>query len=456
MSTLILVLLYGVVILAISYSLRKHTDADDYLMGGRSASALLVGGALFTLVGGGELITLTALAFTSGYSALALFAGYSLGFVYLATMAKRIRSNPDSKNFLSLPDYIHAKFGRLAGHLVFLVSFGAFFAMLLIQFTAGGQLLQPLLKLEYVTCVLITAAIAASYLLIGGFRTVLATDLLQGVSRLLLLPLIIYAVSQGIGADRGNSASSPIEMLPIPILVSLIVTGFFAAAASSDVWQRIYAARSAMAARNGFLLGAASLLIFGYLLVQLGLLAHAGAITQNPDSAFVAALGIGLPVWALHLAVILVLSTILGTADTEIFLLSGMLGRELSRLRGGKNAEDVSRAQSVLQSRVLVILVAVAAVAFSLVFRELIPIYTWLLCAILVIAPMVVASLYLEARRGFVVASVTLNLLVFLIMASLGLLSPETAYWIVIPGFLMYGVAYVIGKGSANDARITK
>ena len=438
MWTLMLVVAYGLVVIGVSYATRHHKSPDDYLMGGRRASSPYVGAALFTLVGGGELIALTALAFVYGWGGLALFVGYALAFVFLAVLARRIRARSDVATFLSLPDYVHETFGQTAGHLVFIISFCAFSALLLIQFTAGGQILQPLLGFNYTTCVLITAGIAATYLVIGGFRTVLATDMIQGVSRLLLMPLILWAITSGVRHGFHPYAAQP---LPLWIWASFIVTGFFTAASSADVWQRIYAARSERAASGGLLLGAIALMTFGAMLVGLGILAKVGALTTVSDNAFVATLSSGLPAWAMYLAIVLVLSTIMGTADTEIFLLAGMLGRERIRVQGVRDTGEVLRRQSLAISRVLVVAIAVTAAALSLVFRELIDIYTWLLSAILIISPIIVGSLFIKAAPRLGVASILLNAALFIGLALRGILTPENAYLIVVPGFLLYLVA---------------
>jgi len=436
-NTSLVIIAYSALVVAISIATRKHKTVDEYLMGGRNASPAYVGSALFTLVGGGELVTLTALAYTYGWAGLSLFLGYALGFAFLAIIAGRIRASDTGAKALSLPDYAHQVFGPTAGHLVFLVSFAAFFSMLLIQFVAGGQILQPLLKIDYSLCVLIVAFVAATYLVIGGFRTVLATDMIQGVSRLLLMPLLILAVVFGI---KGGLQPFSAEPLPLMVWVSLTITGFFAAASSADVWQRIYAARSDKAASRGLLIGAAGMLLFGAMLVLLGILSKAGGVALSPDSAFVDAMSSGLPAWATSLAVILVLSTIMGTADTEIFLLAGMLGRELLRVRGVRDVDSIIYRQSVTKSRVLVIVIAGSAVALSLIFRELITIYTWLLSAILVISPMVLGSLFIKPKQWQVQWSMILNLLLFIVLAVMGWLSPENAYLIVIPGFILFGV----------------
>jgi solute:Na+ symporter, SSS family len=437
-----LFIVYSALVLAIAFWYRKHTSGDEYLMGNRKASALLVASALFTLVGGGELVTLTSLSYTYGYAGLSLFIGYALGFFFLGFISSKIRSGNSEQYNLSLPDYAHQHFGFVAGQVVFYISFGAFFSMLLIQFTAGGQVLSSLTSFSYEQSVIITALVCTAYLFIGGFKTVLATDLVQGIARLTLMPLIVYVAYKGLSTNSFQTITT--ENLPKSVWISLIVTGFFSAASSADVWQRIYVAKSNNAAKLGLIGGGFLLLLFGASLVSLGLVAKSSGTITNPDLAFTQALSTMLPYWAVILAVILVISTIMSTADTEMFLLSGMALREIIRFKGEKDPTEITKKQSVLGTRVLMVIITGSAVLLSLKFRELVPIYTWLLSALLIIAPMILSSLFLPNNPVASKTSLFLNLFLFCILVYFNLLTPENAYYIIVPGLLVYFITYFI------------
>jgi len=445
-------LLYGVAIISMSVWFRRHRTGDEYLMANREASAFLVGAALFTLVGGGELVAMPALGYTYGASAIALFLGYALGFAFLGIISSRIRVRLSEHLHLSLPDYVHVYFGRFAGTLTFLISFAAFSALLLIQFTAGGQILNSLSSISYTRAVLLTAVIATTYLFIGGFRTVLATDVVQGFARLLLVPLIAFVAAKGLGHA---TIIRPVESLPLATWISLTVTGFFTAASSADVWQRIYAAKSDQAARRGLFGGGVMLLVFGGFLVSLGIVARQSAAITSPDSAFTQTLSQLLPFWAVLLAVVFVLSTIMSTADTELFLLSGMLHRELIRFRGANAPQTIAAKESIWETRLLMLLIAGAAMGLSFVFRELVSIYTWLLSTILVMAPMILASLFLPRQRLSAVLSLTCNLAIFVILAFFGKLTPDNAYYIVLPGAIIYVITYFVTRNRQEAAAAT-
>jgi solute:Na+ symporter, SSS family len=448
-SMIMLFLLYGAAIISMSVWFRRHRTGDEYLMANREASAFLVGAALFTLVGGGELVAMPALAYSYGFSAIALFLGYALGFTFLGFISPRIRVQLAEHLHLSLPDYVHVHFGRFAGTLTFLISFAAFFALLLIQFTAGGQILNALSSISYTTSVLLTAGIATTYLFIGGFRTVLATDVVQGFARLLLVPLIAFVAAKGLGHA---TIVRSVDSLPIATWLSLTVTGFFTAASSADVWQRIYAAKSNQSAKYGLFGGGFMLLVFGGFLVSLGIVARQSASITSPDSAFTQTLSQLLPFWAVLLAVVFVLSTIMSTADTELFLLSGMLHREMIRIRGANTPLAIAAKESVWETRLLMVLIAGVAMSLSFIFRELVSIYTWLLSTILVMAPMIIASLFLPKQRLSAVLSLTCNLIIFVILAILGRLTPDNAYYIVLPGAFIYVVTYFVARNRGKAA----
>jgi Na+/proline symporter len=444
----VLFALYGVVVIAISLWYRKHATGDEYLMGNRQTSALLVASALFTLVGGGELVTLTALSYTYGFAALSLFGGYALSFCFLGIISKRIRKDGAEQVNLSLPDYVHAKYGAAAGHIAYLISFGAFFSMLLIQFIAGGQVISSLTSLTYVQSVIVTAAICTTYLFIGGFKTVLATDLLQGAARLLLMPLLVFVAAKGLST---GVVTKHVEVLPGGLWISLIITGFFSASASADVWQRIYVAKSNNAARWGLISGAFLLMLFGLSLVGLGLIAKSSGMIGNADNAFVQSLSTMLPRWALVVAIILVLSTVMSTADTEMFLVSGMTLREILRIKGNKSNSEIKEKQSVFGTRILMIVITACAVLLALRFNNLISIYTWLLSALLIMAPVILASLFFPNNVLSGRISLILNLILFVVLAFLGILTPDNSYLIVVPGLAVYLFTYLF----SNSKRVT-
>lgn len=422
----------------IAFKYRRHPSPDEFFIANRRAAPVTVGAALFQLIGGGEIVTITSLAWANGFSAISLFLGYSAAFFVIGLLARRIRRRAELANYYSLPDYIYDVYGIGAGRIVAVVSIVAFFALMLLQFSAAGQLLAPLIGLKYETAVVLMAVIPVTYLVLGGFRTVLATDLLQGA--------VMFALSGFLacylGYHYGLRVSSPqIAAMPVFSSLSMILTGFFVALASSDVWQRAFAARTDRAARLGFFQGATWLLLGGFILCWMGVLARQLGVAENADAAFGSLMANTLPAPLQSLVALLMFVALISTADTEMFLLSSLLQREYCRATlthsGGLDGAN----STVNRGRGLLVAISISGMLIALAWRDLIQLYTWLLSALLVVSPVVIVSLFSHVGRKTAFWALVLNALLFIGLAFLNALTLENAFLIVLPG----GVALAFG-----------
>jgi len=441
MSVYIVLLVYGAIVLLLAWKDRRSDSFDAYLMGGRDVKWYGVGASIFSLIGGGEIVALTALGFSFGAAAISLFAGYALGFVALGIASSRIRRLGETESFVSLPDFVYHRFGGFAGSLTFAVSLAAFFALLMIQFSAGGKLVSGLAGISYEHAAIAIGLLVTLYLSVGGFRTVIATDMLQGVARFLLIPILVgalYYVSSN-GSTGASNDSASFESMPPEVVVGLVLTGFFSAVASADVWQRIYAAGSDRDSTAGLVFGAVLMLLFGALLVYVGISAKALAPTSIADDAFTTALSSGIPKWVVTTAVALVLVSVLSTADTEIFVLTSLIGREASR-EGSFKLTSLDGRSPPTWARTLVVIIGALSTSAALFFNDVIQIYVWLICLLLAISPAVAVGILGRFNGTGVAISILLNLSLFGALAAIGKIAADTAYYIVFPGFALIGI----------------
>lgn len=433
--------LYIFVLLIIAYRSRKHTSADEFLMANRSASSWQVGAGLFTLIGGGEFVALAALGYLFGWSGIALFVGYALGFLFLGTISRKIRKDAITHKFISLPDYVHHNFGSGSGLIAFLFSFIAFFALLMLQFSAAGAVIMPFLNLPEWMVIFGVGAAVLLYLLIGGFKAVLTTDIVQGLAMLIVLPILVYLVMNA-PLDANVEVASA-ESLPIFLWISLIVTGFFVVTASADVWQRAYAAASDKEAKSGFIGGGLAFLIFGFLIVSVGITARNLGL-QDADNAFVEVMTNHLPGSVAALVGLLVLAAMMSTADTEVFLLTGLAQREIARFAPDSRVANFF--ESVTGVRILMFIVGSTSVAFAYLYSDLVGIYTWLLSALVVISPIVLFSLFRKASGIGMFFALMANTVLFAVLVGLKVLTLDNIFMIAIPGLVFYLFALMFSR----------
>jgi Na+/proline symporter len=422
---------YGAAINLICFLVRGVSSGDDYLIGGRRFSAIFVSFGLFTLVGGGTFVANTSLGFTYGLFGFSLFLGNGLAFLVLGLLSNRVREVYSEYLPISIVDYVHVRYGSIAGWLTFLITFVAFFGLLAMQFIAAGTLLEPILGLHYTQIVIAVGAIATSYLLLTGFRAVMSTDILQGIIIVALIPTLILMVKP--------TEVRSVHWLPVQIdwiaMAGLTYAGFISAMASSDIWQRAFAARDAQAAKTGFFIGAGVLSFLGFMLIVLGIFAAATGAT-NADEAFGYMMQSRLPSWATVPLALMILSVIVSTIDTEIFLLGGLAERQIERVQG--RAENELAAGSKLgRSRVWVACCASAAVLSAIVYKDLVALYGWLLSLSLTIGPLTFASLFFRIRPVVASGALGLNCVVFIAAALFGQVSVDNSYIIAIPSTIL-------------------
>jgi sodium/proline symporter len=133
--------------------------------------------------------------------------GISLAWLLLSRRLKRIADRADA---ITVPDVLAARFGdrrhalRRLSVLIILIMVGAYVAA---QMVATGKAFDGFTGLDYSTGVVVGATIIIAYTLVGGYKAVAWTDLVQGVLMLLgliVLPLAAIHAADGWSAVLAN------------------------------------------------------------------------------------------------------------------------------------------------------------------------------------------------------------------------------------------------------------
>lgn len=202
--TLLCFVLYLVATIAIGLwaARRGSDDQEDFFLGGRSLSAVQM--ALSAVSSGRSawlVVGASAAAWTSGISALWLFPGYIVAEAWMFTgLGPRLREKSLECDAITIPEVLaRAPLGRnfVRGHSVLpvqsiagLITVIFLTAYVSAQLTAGAKTLEFALEIDGSTWGLaITAGIVLIYTLLGGYRAVVLTDVVQAV--LMLIGLVV-------------------------------------------------------------------------------------------------------------------------------------------------------------------------------------------------------------------------------------------------------------------------
>jgi len=153
---------------------------------------------------------LVGMAYTWGAQAVWTVPGVLLGYLCnWYVVAPRLRRQTEALGAITIPGYLEARFGdrwKLLRSLGILIILFCMMFYVAAQFTATGKAFQKAFGqsygITYSHGVLIGGAITIIYTLVGGFRAVSWTDLIQGllmVFGLVILPIITVSTVGGFG-----------------------------------------------------------------------------------------------------------------------------------------------------------------------------------------------------------------------------------------------------------------
>jgi SSS family solute:Na+ symporter len=357
-----LLVFFGYLALLVAVSLvfsRRMKSLEDFFLASRRISAALL---YFTVcaswIGASSILVTTDRAFQSGLSAFWLIGlpAVLTTLVFALFLTGPIYRLPA----LTLADLAEARYGRLVRHLVSLLVVWYMVLLASSQMVAIGNFLRVFLGRSYIFCLATGTAVVLLYSTLGGFFVVAVSDrfhfffLMSG-----LLALFFWVMSSsspgavGPLADRlgkrdyGNFFLGWREN-------SLVVLSFVLAwLISPIIWQRIQAARSARAARQGLLAASATFLLAYGIIVFIGMLFLPFFGRNRLTSPLLAeAIAHRLPAAMAGLLFVAVAAAILSTMDTAInagaFTLSRDIVQRFFPASAGRGQIVVSRLATLL------------------------------------------------------------------------------------------------------------
>lgn len=207
---IIAIIIYMGAMLAIGYWSYKKTDEyDDYVLAGRGLNpfvAAMSAGA--SDMSGWLLMGLPGALFVTGMSELWIAIGLLIGaWANWKWVAPRLRSYSEiADNSITLPSFFEnrvedsTRILRIASSIVIIVFFTFYVSSGMVS---GGRYMESTFGAEYVSGMLIVAAITVAYTFVGGFLAVSYTDAVQGT--MMFLALIIVPVAALLYLDDPSS-----------------------------------------------------------------------------------------------------------------------------------------------------------------------------------------------------------------------------------------------------------
>lgn len=216
---MIVVLLYLGLMLFVGLKFAKgSSDASNFYLGGRKLGPLVTAmSAEASDMSSYLLMGLPGLAYLSGvadvgWTVIGLAAGTYLNWLIVS---KRLRVYTQITGSFTIPQFFSDRFKdskKILSTIASVVIIVFFVPYTASGFAACGKIFAPLFDMDYMTVMLIAAAVIILYTTLGGFMAASTTDFMQSIVMTFALAFIlIYATIQagGIGAVIENGKALP-------------------------------------------------------------------------------------------------------------------------------------------------------------------------------------------------------------------------------------------------------
>ena len=211
----IIIYLVAMLLVGFAYS-KSNNDSTDFYLGGRTMGPLVTAMSAeasdmssWLLMGMPGLAYLTGIA-SPGWTAIGLAVGTWLNWLIVARRLRRYSANLDAitvPQFLSLRFHDQRNLLNALGAVIIIVFFIPYTAS---GFAACGKLFHSLFGVDYMIAMIVSALVIVGYTILGGFRAVTTTDLIQSVvMSIALVAVLAYGigVAGGWGAVMENARS---------------------------------------------------------------------------------------------------------------------------------------------------------------------------------------------------------------------------------------------------------
>jgi len=425
-----------------------ETEADYIVAGRRLTLPAFVATMVSSWYGG--ILGIGEYAWSYGVSNWLVFGApyYLYAILFAVFLARRARRS----EVLTLPELLHRRYGRtpalLGAITIFVMTVPAAYVLML------GVLVEMATGWPLWLGVTLGAVLSLSYVLRGGLRAIVGTDMVQ-----FALMFLGFAVLVPVCVAKFGGWTFLREALPATHMTWSGGRGFqavavwYVIAASTLVepafYQRCYAARDGKTAQRGLFISVGFWMIFDFLTTTAGL--YARAVLPDLDQPLAAfprlAAEVLPPLWR-GLFMTGLLATIMSTVDTNAFVAAITGGRDIwTRLRGGED-----EAASLRASRLALPFVGVLSIVLALWSGSVIELWHHLgsVGTPVLLLPVLTAHGSRRPDGGRVVVSMLLSAAVSLAWLALGRDGPWLGIEAIFPG-LAISALVLLASGRRVD-----
>ncbi len=323
MSPIWFVGIYLAILIAIAFWKRKESPAD-FLIAGRKLGAWSAAHSLSaTAIGGGLILVGGAFVYKFGISALWFFIGKACGYGLLTVFANKLRHRIYEKKYFTLADYFFDFHGKLVGKFVAALILFAFVGWTVVSFMSGAKIITFLSDWTYEASLLLMVVFTLFYMILGGFRNVVRTDIFQFIAFFVIFCMLFFILTENF--EKIEPTQWELFGVGIKNTASFFLAGFLFPFSAMEIWQRIYALDKRKTIVSMMSKFAGTYLAFGVVLAFTIMLIRAADPNLNPDLALIEGISNLFPEVFAGLGMVAFFAAIMSSADSYFFVANATL-----------------------------------------------------------------------------------------------------------------------------------
>lgn len=311
----VFMILYFVLVFFVAYVKSRKATTEEFLIAKRKVGLI---GAISTINAskiGSILLIFTALLYLYGFSAMWYFIGVATGYLVFIPFATRLHKR-HGQTHLTLADYFFHDYGNTSGRIASALNIFISFAFMVLNLIASSKVLSFFTGMNFVTSTIIVSLFILIYLLMGGFKAVVMTDVIQFGAIFIIFLIFAFAL---LNRTVIPAAEWTIFAAGTANIVGFFLLGILIPFSMADLWQRVYSMKDLTTLRRGIFYSVIMYVVFAFLLALIGLAIKAQLPGIDPDIALIQGFATLLPAGLLGLAVVVFFAAFMSTIDTYAY-----------------------------------------------------------------------------------------------------------------------------------------
>jgi len=325
-----MIIVYLLLILFIGFLKFKKSNDNEFIYASRKLT-LPAFIATFVTTWYGGILEIGRFTFENGIITWIIFGlfYYLSALLLLIFIAPKIHQN----NINTIPGYFHKNFGYIPGIISSII-------MLLLSSPAPylmifATIFNHIYNINYIYSIIIGLFFSVSYIILGGFKSIIRTDKIQFIlmyTGFIIILIKLYSNYGGLSFLIDNVPSGHLELsnkLPLGYIISWIFISMITFI-EPNIFHRVYSAKNQKILVKGISLSILFWIIFDCLTVVTGL--YASAIINSSEitsSPYLMLSDIVLSPYLQIFFIISLLSIVMSTIDSFTFTSAITIGNEL-------------------------------------------------------------------------------------------------------------------------------